>query len=216
MGTSSKDVKLAACLGLRTQHSHHSHKRKRNHRKVERKMCAERAILEFQASSHLSHLTIFATLGPCVLHKSGNLTIDKCSLICSFHPLEHLNIPIVTYASTATEGARRSGESRGEKTEISMERGGVMEAGHMKKGCFDHQGGPKNHHQSTSIRPEEEEEESFGKLQVKETRIEGGKKAVEVNSRNNVLRDVRTCFLASGKVFWFRVSSGESKAAGKR
>jgi hypothetical protein len=163
MGNSKNDVKLAACLGPRTLHNN---KRKRN-KWAERK-CTERAILEFQASSHLSHLTIFATLGPCVLHKSGSLTIDKCSLICSFHPLEHLNIPIVTYA-------------QGEEDE-------------EEEDCF---GG------SSSIGGEYS---SFGKLDVKETQIEGGNKAVEINSRNNVLREVRTCFLSSTKLFWFRVS----------
>ena len=62
---------------------------------------SERAILEFQASCRLSGVSIKANLGPCIWHRKGNLVIERCALLCAYHPLEHLNIPIITTASAS-------------------------------------------------------------------------------------------------------------------
>ncbi len=54
-----------------------------------------------RATCRVSGLCIRSHCGPCVLHRSGQLHLERCQLTCDAHGLEHLCAPIVTRARSA-------------------------------------------------------------------------------------------------------------------
>lgn len=71
---------------------------------------ADAAISAF-STLRLADLVITAELGACVQHSAGNVLIERCTLQCADHPLEHLVTPIVSLVApkTATAALERCG-----------------------------------------------------------------------------------------------------------
>jgi hypothetical protein len=51
-------------------------------------------VLTFQASGHVSNISIFGDIGGCIAHTSGRLTVEDCTLHCNARGLYHLASPI--------------------------------------------------------------------------------------------------------------------------
>lgn len=54
--------------------------------------------LAHRATCLLANVSVRSGLAPCVLHRSGHLRLERCSLTCTAHGLEHLASPIITVA----------------------------------------------------------------------------------------------------------------------
>ena len=54
--------------------------------------------LDFSATARLAHLAIASSLGPCLVHRKGALTVEACLLRTDAQGLGHLISPLVTRA----------------------------------------------------------------------------------------------------------------------
>ncbi|GAX82033.1 hypothetical protein CEUSTIGMA_g9461.t1 [Chlamydomonas eustigma] len=55
--------------------------------------------LDFRATCLLANLSIQSSLAPCILHRCGQLRVERCFLTCHSGGLDHLSAPIVTVAT---------------------------------------------------------------------------------------------------------------------
>ena len=77
-----------------------------------------------RAACKVANLSVRAERGPCLLHRQGQLHVERCSLLCEGGAgIEHLLAPLVTQATLAgpedgvggrlCEGSTRAGRGLG-------------------------------------------------------------------------------------------------------
>lgn len=70
------------------------------------------AALDIRATSKVTNLSMHSTKAPCILHKKGQLLVERCILQCSAASLSHLTAPVVTLASVAPTGGWQPATTR--------------------------------------------------------------------------------------------------------
>lgn len=54
--------------------------------------------LDFRANGKVANLCVRATLAPCITHRAGQLSVERCLLSCESGGLDHLCAPLLTLA----------------------------------------------------------------------------------------------------------------------
>ncbi|KAF8065533.1 SKIP5 [Scenedesmus sp. PABB004] len=136
--------------------------------------------LDVRASCKITMVSLSSRRAPCIIHRRGLLTVERCRVAADPCGLPHLVSPVLTLAASGTAPARGGGGAGGG--------GGPAAPQPLPRLALASAGG--------------------GRLVVAETRLEGGASAVACGGTGR-LRDVRVIQDRRAALFWLSVDSSD-------
>lgn len=154
--------------------------------------------LSFSASCKVAMLAVSATLCPCLVHRRGFLTVERCKLSSDPRGLLHLVSPVVTLAA-GSSGAAALG-----LTEVQLQPTATAAASPAWLMQVTSSSSSSSKGMPGQLKPSA----GTGRLVIVECRLQGGSTAVRCGGTGR-LRDVRVIYESRAAVFWLEVDSAD-------